>query len=313
MSGYFAAMSSAEVLVELAEKDPNVVLVTQDFGAIGNFTARFPERHFDVGISEENLVGVAAGLAHAGKLPFVIAMAPFVSMRGFEQIRDDCAYNRNNVKIIAPFAGLEAGPWGATHHAIEDIALLRTVPGMTILSPADPSESLRAVRAAASIDGPVYIRLGFLRPIPGYDAPFEVGRAVTMRAGKDLALFATGGCVASALEAGETLAAEGVEATVVNVHTLKPLDHDAIESAARSLGRVLTIEEHSILGGLGGAVAEVMAELGVGRLRRVGVRDVFCTEIAPYPELLRIHGIDAGGIVRAARSLLSPAPQNGGR
>jgi transketolase len=305
MSGYFAAMSSAEVLTELAEQNSDVVLVTQDFGAIGAFTARFPERHFDVGISEENLVGVAAGLAHAGKLPFVIAMAPFVSMRGFEQIRDDCAYNRNNVKIIAPFAGLEAGPWGATHHAIEDIALLRSVPGMTILSPADPNESLRAVRAAAAIDGPVYIRLGFLHSIKGYDAPFELGRAVTMREGKDVALFATGGCVASALKASEALSADGVEAKVVNVHTLKPLDRDAIESAARRIGRIVTVEEHSILGGLGGAVAEVIAELGVGRLARVGVRDVFCTEIAPYPELLRIHGIDADGIAKAARALLA--------
>jgi transketolase len=307
MSGYFAAMSSAEVLVELAEQNPDVVLVTQDFGAIGNFTVRFPARHFDVGISEENLIGVAAGLAHAGKLPFVLAMAPFVSMRGFEQIRDDCAYNRNNVKIIAPFAGLEAGPWGATHHAIEDIALLRSVPGMTILSPADPGESLRAVRAAASIEGPVYIRLGFLQRIPGYAADFEAGRAVTLREGKDLALFATGGCVAAALRAHEALAGEGVAARVVNVHTLKPLDRDAVENAARESGRIVTVEEHSILGGLGGAVAEVLAELGVGRLRRVGVRDVFCTEIAPYPELLRIHGIDAEGIVRAARTLLGAA------
>ena len=150
MSGYFAALSAADVLVELAERNPDVVLLTQDFGAIGAFTARFPERHFDLGISEANLVGVAAGMAHAGMLPFVLAMAPFVSMRAFEQIRDDCAYNRNNVKLLAPFAGLEAGPWGATHHAIEDIALLRSIPGMTVLSPADPNESLRAVRAAAS-------------------------------------------------------------------------------------------------------------------------------------------------------------------
>jgi transketolase len=305
MSGYVAAMSSAAVLTELAEQNADVVLVTQDFGAIGAFTARFPERHFDVGISEENLVGVAAGLAHAGKLPFVIAMAPFVSMRGFEQIRDDCAYNRNNVKILAPFAGLEAGAWGATHHAIEDIALLRSIPGMTVLSPADPDESLRAVRAAAAIDGPVYIRLGFLRSIEGYEAPFEIGHAVTMREGKDVAIFATGGCVASALKAHDALSAEGIAASVVNVHTLKPLDRDAVERAARDVGRIVTVEEHSILGGLGGAVAEVIAELGIGRLSRVGVRDVFCTEIAPYPELLRIHGIDADGIVKTVRELLS--------
>jgi len=304
VSGYFAAMASAEVLAELAQQDRNVVLVSQDFGPIGSFTAQFPDRHFDVGISEANLVGVAAGLAHAGKLPFVLGMAPFVSMRGFEQIRDDCAYNRNNVKFIAPFAGLEAGPWGATHHAQEDIALLRTIPGMVILSPADPNESLRAVRAAAAIDGPVYIRLGFLLPIDGYDAPFHVGEAVTLRSGNDVTIVATGGCVNAALTAYETLKCTGIAATVMNMHTLKPLDRVAIESAVRDTGYVVTVEEHSIIGGLGGAVAEVMAELGSGRLARVGIRDTFCTEVEPYPELLRIHGLDAAGVEAAVRGLL---------
>jgi len=304
MSGYFAAMSSAEVLAELAEHNPNVVLVSQDFGPVGSFTGRFPDRHFDVGISEQNLIGVAAGLAHAGKLPFVLGMAPFVSMRGFEQIRDDCAYNRNNVKFIAPFAGLEAGPWGATHHAQEDIALLRTIPGMTILSPADPNESLRAVRAAAIIEGPVYIRLGFLTPLDGYDTELRVGEAVTMREGKDVTIIATGGCVGAALMAHEALKAGGVSARVLNMHTLKPMDRAAVERAARETGRIVTVEEHSIIGGLGGAVAEIMAELGTGRLRRVGVRDVFCTEVEPYPELLRIHGIDAAGVEGAVRALL---------
>jgi transketolase len=305
MSGYFAAMSSAEVLVELAEQNPNVVLVSQDFGPIGSFTARFPERHFDVGITEENLVGIAAGLAHAGKLPFVLGMAPFLSMRGFEQIRDDCAYNRNNVKLIAPFAGLEAGSWGATHHAQEDIALLRSIPGMTILSPADPNEALRCVRAAAAIDGPVYIRLGFLSGLDGYNAELRVGEAVTMREGGDATILATGGCVGAALAAHDALKASGVTTRVLNIHTLKPLDTAAVERAARDTGRLVTAEEHSILGGLGGAVAEVLAELGIGRLARVGVRDVFCTEVAPYPELLRIHGIDAAGIEAAVRKLIA--------
>src|ERR1043166_1199052 len=239
MSGYFTAMSSAEVLAELAQQNPDIVLVSQDFGPIGSFTSRFPARHFDVGISEENLIGVAAGLAHAGMLPFVLAMAPFVSMRGFEQIRDDCAYNRNNVKFIAPFAGLEAGPWGATHHAQEDIALLRTIPGMTILSPADPNESLRAVRAAAAIEGPVYIRLGFLMPIDGYEAEFRIGQAVTLRDGKDVTIIATGGCVNGALLAHEALKGSGISAGVVNMHTLKPLDRGAVELAARTTGRIV--------------------------------------------------------------------------
>ena len=305
MSGYFTALSALDVLVELAEADPTVMLLTQDFGPMGGFTARFPDRHLDLGISEQNLVGVAAGVAHAGLRPFVLAMAPFLSMRGFEQIRDDCAYNRNAVKFIAPFAGLEAGPWGATHHAIEDLALLRSIPGMTVLSPADPGESLRAVRAAAPLDAPVYIRLGFLSPIDGYDAPFRVGEVVTMRDGRDLTLVATGGTVGTALAVHDALRADGVSARVLNVHTVKPLDRAAIERAARETGRLLTVEEHSIVGGLGGAVAEVLAELGTGRLARVGVRDVFATEVAPYPELLAIHGLDAAGVEAAARRLLA--------
>jgi transketolase len=269
---------------------------------VGNFTPRFPDRHFDVGISEQNLIGVAAGLAHAGKLPFVLGMAPFVSMRGFEQIRDDCCYNRNNVKFISPFSGLEAGPWGATHHAMEDIALLRTIPGLTLLSPADPGESMRAVRAAAEIEGPVYIRLGFLSPIAGYAAEFHAGEAVTMREGDDLTLIATGNCVQTALTAADDL--DGVSVRVLNIHTLKPIDRLAIERAATETGRLVTIEEHSIVGGLGGAVAEIVAEIGAGRLRRIGIRDVFCTEVEPYPELLRIHGIDAPAVVAAGRELL---------
>jgi len=304
VSGYFTALSSADVLSELAEADPSVVLVTQDFGPIGSFTARFPDRHFDVGISEQNLVGVAAGLAHAGLRPYVLAMAPFLTMRGFEQIRDDCAYNRNPVTFLAPFAGLEAGPWGPTHHAIEDLALMRGIPGMTVLSPADPAEALRAVRAAASLDGPVYVRLGFLTPIDGYEAAFRIGEAVTLREGRDVTLVATGGPVGTALAVHDVLAADGIGARVLNVHTVKPLDGAAIERAAQETGRLVTVEEHSINGGLGGAVAEVIAECGAGRLTRVGVRDVFCTEVAPYPELLRLHGLDAAGVERAARAAL---------
>ena len=304
MSGYVSALSGMKIIGELAAADPRVVLVSQDFGPIRGFTERFPARHFDVGISEQTLIGVAAGLAHAGKLPFVLGMAPFVTMRGFEQIRDDCAYNRNDVKFIAPFSGLEAGPWGATHHAIEDVALLRTIPGLTILSPADPAESHRAIRAAATIDGPVYVRLGFLKTIEGYDAPFRPGEIVELRAGSDATIVATGSCVAIALAAHAALARDGIATRVLNVHTLKPLERAAIERAAHDTGRLVTVEEHFIDGGLGGAVAEILAELGSGRLRRIGVRDRFCTEVAPDPELLRIHGIDAPIVDAAVRELL---------
>ena len=305
MIGYLTAVQSAEVLAELAETNPDVVLLSQDLGPVGSFTARFPDRHFDLGITEQNLVGVAAGLAHVGLQPFVLAMAPFLSMRSFEQIRTDCAYNRNNVKFLAPFAGLEAGAWGATHHAIEDIALLRSIPGMTVLSPADPGEAAKAVRAAAAVDGPVYIRIGGLMPIDGYDAPFRIGKAVTLRDGGDLTIIATGPSVAAALAAHDALRADGISVRVLNVHTIKPLDGDVILAAARDTGRLLTVEEHSVIGGLGGAVAEVVSRAGIGRLERLGIRDVFCTEVCPYPEELRLHGLDAAGVEKAARTLLA--------
>lgn len=305
MIGYFTALQAAEELTALAAADPTVVLLSQDLGAVGSFSARFPERHFDLGITEQNLVGVAAGMASAGMRPFVLAMAPFLSMRSFEQIRTDCGYNRANVVFLAPFAGLEAGPWGATHHAIEDIALLRTVPGLTLLSPADPDETARAVRAAAALEGPVYIRIGGLLPLDGYDVPFRVGEMVRLRDGSDLTILATGPSVAAALAAHDALRRDGIGAAVLNVHTIKPLDREAVLAAARGPGRLLTVEEHFVGGGLGGAVAEILAEAGVGRLRRIGVRDVFCTEVCPYPELVRIHGLDADGVEQAARALLA--------
>ncbi len=305
MIGYLSAVQAAPVLTELAEADPAVVLLSQDLGAFGEFTISFPDRHYDLGISEENLVGVAAGMAHVGMHPFVLAMAPFLTMRAFEQIRTDCAYNRNRVTFLAPFAGLEAGAWGATHHAIEDLALMRVIPGMTVLSPADSSEASRAVRAAATLDGPVYIRFGGMTPIDKYVAPFELGKAITMCDGSDLTLVATGPSVAVALEVHDRLEHTGIGARVLNVHTIKPLDIDAIVRAVKDTQRLVTVEEHSVIGGLGSAVAEVLAELGQGQLARVGLHDAFCTDIGPYPELLASCGLDADGVEAGARALLA--------
>jgi transketolase len=306
MSSYMSAPPHLAAIMELARADANVVVVSQDFGA-GQFTEAFPDRHFDVGISEQNLVGVAAGLAHVGKLPFVLSMAPFVSMRGFEQIRDDCAYNRNSVKIIALFTGLEAGPWGVTHHAMEDIALLRTIPGMTVIVPADSNQVGQAVLASAAIDGPVYIRMaGFaadMSPIEGMDA-LRPGEAGVLREGSRLTMIATGTAVRTVLAVHEALARDGISARVLNMHTVKPIDRGAIVRAAEETGRILTVEEHTVIGGLGSAVAEVVAEIGVGRVRRVGIPDRFCTEIAPYRELLSICGLDTAGVEAAARELI---------
>jgi transketolase len=303
--GFVWALSQGDVLAEMAENNSDVVVVSQDMGAIGSFPEKFPDRFFDVGISEANLIGVAAGLAHAGKLPFVFAMAPFVSMRSFEQIRNDCGYNRNNVKIIAPCSGLEGGHWGATHHAVEDLALLRMIPGMTVLCPADPGEGNRAVLAAADVDGPVYVRFGYIEPIDGYAEDFEIGRAPIMRDGSDVTIMATGASVAQAIKAHDILKADGVSARVLNMHTIKPIDQDAIKKAAEETGRIVTVEEHFVSGGLGGAVAEVLAGLGTGRLTRLGLKDEFVMDVAPYPEILGLLGLDGDGIAAAAKSMLS--------
>jgi transketolase len=289
----------------MAEKNRDVVVVSQDLGPLRPFSDRFPDRFFDVGISEANLIGVAAGLAHAGKLPFVFAMASFVSMRAFEQLRTDCGYNRNGVKIVAPCSGLEAGHWGATHHAVEDLALLRMIPGMTVLCPADPAEATRAVLAAAEVEGPVYVRIGYILPINGYVEEFEIGRAVPMREGSDVAIAATGASVAQAIGACDLLEAEGISVRLLNMHTIKPIDRDAIGAAAAEIGRIVTVEEHFVDGGLGGAVAEVLAELGTGRLLRLGLRDEFIVEVAAYPDILKLAGLDAASIAAAVRSLLA--------
>jgi transketolase len=232
-------------------------------------------------------------------------MAPFVSMRSFEQIRTDCGYNRNNVKIIAPCSGLEGGYWGATHHAVEDLALLRMIPGMTVLCPADPAEATRAVLAAAEVDGPVYIRFGCVQPIEGYTEEFEVGRAVVMREGSDVAIIATGASVAQAIGAHDLLKEKGVSARVLNMHTIKPIDREAIGTAAAEIGRIVTVEEHFINGGLGGSVAEVLAELGTGRLVRIGLDDEFVMEVAAYPDILKLVGLDAGSIAETVESILA--------
>jgi transketolase len=303
VSGLEAPKSFPEVLLELGEANPDLFVVSQDVGPVGVFAQRFPDRALDVGITEQNLVGVAAGLAARGKLVFVYAMAPFVTMRSFEQVRTDLAYNEKNVKIVAIFGGLLAGPWGSTHHAIEDFALMRAIPGMTVLAPADPHETERCLRAAAELTGLVYLRMGGFPPVHEKDYAFQVGRAIPLREGSDATIIAAGTMVRPALEAHDRLKGRGVQAGVLDMHTIKPLDAAAVQDAAKRTGRIVTAEEHGIIGGLGSAVAEVLAEAGVGRLARVGVRDTFCTEIASYPELCEMHGLTAEGIERAVLSL----------
>jgi len=301
MLGFIWAFSQAVTLVEMAETNPDLVVVSQDMGNLSPFTETFPDRIFDVGITEANLIGVAAGLAHAGKLPFVFAMAPFVSMRSFEQLRNDCSYNRNNVNIIAPCSGLESGVFGATHHAVEDLGLLRMIPAMTVLCPADPNEGTQAVKAAAETEGPSYIRFGYIEPIEGYTEAFKIGQAPILREGKDVTIMATGASVSQALKAHDLLNGEGISARVVNMHTLKPLNRDVIENSARETGCIVTVEEHFVTGGLGSAVAEVLAETGAGRLIRLGLKDEFVMDVASYPDILTLVGLDADSIADAVR------------
>jgi len=304
MSLYDNVKSFPALLMELGEANPDLFVVSQDMGSVGPFAERFPERAIDVGITEQNLIGVSAGLAVRGKLAFVYGMAPFVTMRAFEQIRTDLAYNNRNVKILAVFTGLMAGPWGATHHAQEDIALMRAIPSMTILVPADGLEAEQAIRAAADHAGPVYIRMGAYLPVHDTDYDFRVGEAIPLREGSDAAIIATGTMVPAALQAHDRLETRGVHARVLDVHTIKPLDIAAVLRAAEETGHVVTAEEHSVIGGLGSAVAEAMAGVGVGRLARVGIQDTFCTEVASYPELCAIHGLTAEGIEQAVVALL---------
>ncbi len=292
--------SYGEALVELgAEKDDFIVLDADLAAATqtGKFKAAYPERFYDVGIAEANMVGIAAGVAAAGKKVFCSTFAMFAAGRAFEQVRNSVGYPHLNVNICATHAGISVGEDGASHQCNEDIALMRSIPGMTVICPADDTEAKAAVRAAYDYEGPVYMRLGRLA-VPVFNDPetykFELGRGVVLREGTDVAIIATGLMVAAALEAAESLAEKGVSAEVVNIHTIKPLDEELVRSVAKKCGRVVTCEEHSVIGGLGDAVLSALAVDPVP-VRKVGVNDVF-GESGPAVELLAKYGLDAAGV-----------------
>lgn len=293
--------SYGEALVELGKEHDNLVVLDADLAAAtqtGKFKAVFPERFIDCGIAESNLMGVAAGLASTGKVPFASTFAMFAAGRAFEQVRNSIGYPHLNVKIGATHAGISVGEDGATHQCNEDIALMRTIPGMTIINPADDIEAKAAVKAAYEMDGPVYMRFGRLTvPVINTDPDykFEIGKGVVLREGKDVAVIATGLCVNSALEAAEKLAADGIDAMIVNIHTIKPIDEDLIVEAAKKCGKVVTVEEHSIIGGLGGAVCEVLSEKLPTPVKKIGVYDVF-GESGPAVKLLEKYKLDGQGV-----------------
>ena len=301
--------SYGNALASLGREHENLVVLDADLAAAtktGIFKKEFPERHIDCGIAEANMIGIAAGLASTGKVPFCSSFAMFAAGRTFEQIRNSVGYPHLNVKIGATHAGISVGEDGATHQCNEDIALMRTIPGMTIINPSDDVEARAAVKAAYEMEGPVYLRFGRLAvPVINDrdDYKFEIGKGVVLKEGTDLTLIATGLEVAESLAAAEKLEADGISVEVINMHTIKPLDVDLVVRSAAKTGKVVTAEEHSIIGGLGSAVAEVLAEKQPAKLLRIGVEDRF-GESGPALKLLEKYELDAAGIYKKVKAFL---------
>ncbi len=298
-----------KALVELGEKNPNILVLDADLAAAtktGAFKKAFPERFFDTGIAESNMMGVAAGLATTGYTVFASSFAMFSAGRAFEQVRNTIGYPHLNVKIGATHAGISVGEDGASHQCCEDIALMRSIPGMVIINPADDIEARAAVLAAAELDGPVYMRFGRLAVprIFDEDYKFEIGKAVTLKEGTDVTIIATGLMVNEAIEAAKELEAEGISVELINMHTIKPLDKAAVVAAAKKTGCIVTAEEHNVIGGLGDAVCDaVCAEYPVPVVK-VGVEDTF-GKSGPAVDLLHIFGLDAANIVKKAKLAIS--------
>lgn len=299
-----------KALVELGEKDESLIVLDADLAAAtktGMFKKAYPERFFDAGIAECNLVGVAAGIATTGHTVFASSFAMFLAGRAFEQVRNTIGYPHLNVKLGATHAGISVGEDGASHQCCEDIALMRAIPGMVIINPADAVEARAAVLAAAEYVGPVYMRFGRLAVPEIFDASykFELGKAVTLREGADVTIAATGLMVNEAIEAAKLLADEGISAEIINVHTIKPLDAETILRSAAKTGAVVTAEEHSVIGGLGSAVCEALCEGGKPvPVVRLGVNDEFGRS-GPAVELLHIYGLDAQNIVAKAKQAIA--------
>ena len=302
--------SYVNALVELGKVNDQVVVLDADLAGAtktGTFKKAFPERFFDCGIAECNMAGIAAGLATTGMIPFMSSFAMFAAGRAYEQIRNSIGYPHLNVKIGATHAGISVGEDGATHQCNEDIALMRTIPGMVVISPSDDVEARAAVKAAAEYVGPVYLRFGRLAAPVINDNPdykFEIGKGIVLREGTDITLIATGLMVGYTLEAAEMLAKDGISAKVINIHTIKPLDTDLVVSAAKETGKVVTVEEHSVIGGLGGAVCEALSEQCPVPVKRIGVNDEY-GQSGPAVELLHHYKLDAEGIYGQIKEFLA--------
>ena len=301
--------SYGNALAELGAEYPNIVVLDADLAGAtktGVFKKAFPDRHIDCGIAEGNMMGVAAGLAATGRIPFASSFAMFAAGRAFEQVRNSIGYPHLNVKIGATHAGISVGEDGATHQCNEDIALMRTIPGMVVINPSDDVEAKAAVKAAYEHEGPVYLRFGRLAvPVINdrADYKFELGKGVVLREGKDVTIIATGLPVNNCLEAAEKLAADGIEAKVINIHTIKPLDEELVVAAAKETGKVVTVEEHSVIGGLGSAVCDVLSEKAPTKVLKIGVNDTF-GESGPAAELLKKYGLDTDSIYGKVKTFI---------
>jgi transketolase len=298
-----------EALVEAGERYDNVLAISTDSSSgsgMSPFKERFPERHIEFGIMEQGTIGFAAGLATTGKIPFVVAIAPFVTARPFEMFRNDLGYMRQNVKVVGRCAGFSYSDLGSTHHSLEDIAILRTIPGVTIFNPGDPVEIKKVVHAACEIIGPIYIKIGKekMPVLHKEDYPFEAGKGVLMREGKDVTIIGTGTVLSKAFYATESLVKDGIDPGLIDLHTLKPIDRDIILNAARGTDCIVTVEEHYLAGGLGSAVAELLAREGVcARIKMIGINDEY-VKSGPYEELLSLYGLSAEQIAQTVKKFI---------
>ena len=299
--------SYGNALVDCAEDFPQLVVLDADLAGAtktGIFKKAYPDRHIDCGIAECNMTGIAAGLATCGKIPFISSFAMFAAGRNFEQVRNSIGYPHLNVKIGATHAGITVGEDGATHQCNEDIALMRTIPGMTVIVPSDDVEAKAAVRAALEMNGPVYLRFGraavpVINDKPDYK--FEIGKGIVLKEGTDVTIFATGLEVSESLEAAKMLEKDGISAEVINIHTIKPIDEELVVASATKTKKVVTVEEHSVIGGLGSAVAEVLCEKAPTKMMRIGVNDRF-GESGPAVELIHKYELDAEGIYKKVKA-----------
>ncbi len=301
--------SYGQTLVELGAENKDIVVLDADLAGATKtamFKKAYPDRFFDCGIAEGNMMSIAGGLAACGKIPFASSFAMFATGRAFEQVRNTIGYPHLNVKICASHAGITVGEDGASHQCLEDLALMRTIPGMVVMNPADDVEARAAVRAAAAYDGPVYIRLG-RSAVPVINDPatykFEWGKGIQIKEGSDITIIATGLMVDSAIKAAEKLEADGVKADVIDMHTIKPIDEDIILKSAKKTGKVFTVEEHSVIGGLGSAVCEVLSEKYPCKVKRIGIYDVF-GESGSAADLLKAYRLDGDGVYEQIKAEL---------